>query len=55
MGVPNPITIDEDNYFNRKVAPQYKTLKINLCEDYIINEKLQPHEVLFIEIIPVSI
>ena len=54
MGSPNPISIDEIDYLNRKVMPEYKSIKINISDDYVINEKLQPHEVLLIEIIPVN-
>lgn len=52
IGAPKCLNTEELKYLNRKAIYDYKIEYIDTHEDYQINEKLSPHEVLMIEIIP---
>ncbi|GFP74477.1 GH39 family glycosyl hydrolase [Clostridium fungisolvens] len=54
IGAPNSMETDELNYIKNKSIFGYRMKSIDINGDLIINEKMEPHEVILIEIIPVK-
>lgn len=52
IGAPSTINSDDLNYLDKKSIYDYKAELIEANDIYIVNEKMLPHEVLLIEIIP---
>lgn len=52
IGAPKGMSFDEINYIKNKSIYGYEIKKIHASGDVIINEKMGPHEVLLIEILP---
>ncbi|GKU27019.1 GH39 family glycosyl hydrolase [Clostridium folliculivorans] len=54
IGAPKSMETDELNYIKNKSIFGYRMKSIDINGDLIINEKMEPHEVMLIEIIPVK-
>lgn len=52
MGSPDPLTKEELNYLKNKSEMDYYTEKVFVKDGFKIVERLQPHEVVLIELIP---
>lgn len=53
IGAPEVMSNDDINYIKNKSIFGYNIKEIYIDGDLIINEKMQPHEVLFFELLPI--
>ncbi|MBK1809790.1 helix-turn-helix domain-containing protein [Clostridium sp. YIM B02505] len=54
IGAPKFMDLDELNYIKNRSIFEYRMKNSDINGDFIINEKLEPHEVMLIEIVPIK-